>query len=59
MITICDNCLMEYSDENGPVTPAEELGQFMIDAMQPQDTPSFCPNCREELGILYLLGFEA
>ncbi|MBN1547656.1 MAG: hypothetical protein JW902_13480 [Syntrophaceae bacterium] len=55
MMKTCDHCLREYSDEDDPVTPAEELGGIVLDAME--DSPNLCPECREELGILTLLGF--
>lgn len=56
MMKICDNCLKEYFDEDDPATPMEELGGIALDAMG--DSPNLCPDCREELGILTLLGFD-
>ena len=57
MMKICDNCHREYFDEDDRATPTEELGRIVLDAIR--DPPSLCPDCREELGILNLLGFGA
>ena len=54
---ICAKCFREYFEEDGLATPMEELGRIFLGAVQDQDTGNFCPECRNELGILNLLGF--
>jgi len=52
----CERCFREYFEEDGLVTPMEELGQIFLGTIQDQDAGNFCPECRKELGILNLLG---
>ena len=57
MKKICDQCCREYYDEDDPLSPADELGRIFLETMQERDTVSLCPECREKLGIVFLLGF--
>jgi len=58
MVKICENCLGAYIDEDEPATPAYRLGQLFFDTLEDRDArQNICPKCREELGILFLLGF--
>ncbi len=55
---ICERCFREYFEEDGPATPAEKLGRIFLGAVQDQDAGNVCPECRKDLGILTLLGFD-
>jgi hypothetical protein len=58
MVKICENCFGAYIDEGEPETPAHRLGQLFFDTLEDRGArPNICPKCREELGILSLLGF--
>jgi len=56
MRKICEKCFGQYFEEDGPATPMEELGRIFLGAVKDQDAGHFCPKCRNELGILNLLG---
>ena len=57
MKKICSNCCREITEDDDIRTPVDVLGQIFIDAMEDQDAGNICPKCREDLGILNLLGF--
>jgi len=54
----CKRCLREY-DESDPAvySPAQELGELFLDDDDPDGGKQLCPDCREEIGVLNLLGF--
>jgi DNA-directed RNA polymerase subunit RPC12/RpoP len=56
MRKICERCSREYFDEDCLVTPMEELGRIFLDSIRDQDAGYICPECRQELGIMNLLG---
>ncbi len=57
MKKICSECRREFTGDDSIPTPVDVLGQIFIDAMGVQDAGNICPKCREDLGILNLLGF--
>lgn len=54
----CKRCLQEYEEEF-PVEsdPAHELGTLFLEVTNPEIENDLCPDCREDAGILTLLGF--
>ena len=60
---ICQNCFQEFEDEEvATVSSVEVLGEIFIEAVSGnnpgiQDDLKLCPICREQLGIVNLLGF--
>lgn len=57
MIKNCKRCAREYDDYEGPMTPAEELGQICLESIGDEHADQLCPDCKEEVGILNLLIF--
>lgn len=57
MKRICSKCFREFTEEDSRPIPIETLGQIYIEGVDNQDARDVCPICREELGILNLLGF--
>ena len=45
-------------DEAVAYSPASDLGDIFISEIGDASVADLCPECREELGILSLLGFE-
>ena len=55
---ICKRCLQEYGkDVPADYSPAQELGELFLDDAYPEEGKELCPDCREEMGMLNLLGF--
>jgi hypothetical protein len=56
---LCKKCFKEF-DENDKRedSPARELGDIFLKAIGDVDIEDFCPECREELGIVNLMGFR-
>jgi len=54
----CRRCLREF-DAHVPAdySPAQEIGELFLDAADPEGGNELCPDCREEMGMLNLLGF--
>jgi hypothetical protein len=55
---LCKKCFREF-DENDKMedSPARELGDIFISDIGNVDIEDICPECREELGIINLIGF--
>ncbi|MGA2783017.1 MAG: hypothetical protein ABSF13_14050 [Smithella sp.] len=52
-------CFREFDENNKREdSPARELGDIFITAIGDVDIKDICPECREELGILNLMGFR-
>lgn len=58
MKKICARCFREFTEDDDGASPVGALGQIFIGAMDGQDAGEICPACREDLGILNLLGFS-
>jgi len=56
---LCKKCFREF-DENDKMedSPARELGDIFISETGNVDIEDICPECREELGIINLMGFR-
>ena len=56
---LCKKCFKEF-DENDNIedSPARKLGDIFISDIGNVDIEDICPECREELGIINLMGFR-
>jgi hypothetical protein len=45
-------------DEAAAYSPASDLGDIFISEIGDVNVADLCPECREELGIMSLLGFQ-
>ena len=56
---LCKKCFREF-DENDKMeeSPARELGNIFISEISDIDIEDICPECREEIGIINLMGFR-
>jgi len=56
---LCKKCFREF-DENDKMedSPVRELGDIFISGMSNVDIKDICPECKEELGIINLMGFQ-
>ena len=59
MKKICKRCFREFEEEeNMDINPAEKFANLMLrDMGVEEDIRDLCPQCREELGIMNILGF--
>jgi len=56
---ICKKCFREFDEEDVVnISPAAELADIFLQDIGVDDVNDLCPDCREELGIVTLLGFE-
>ena len=56
---LCKRCFREFGvDEDSDYSPAKELGDIFISDMGENDVEGICPECREELGMMNLMGFK-
>jgi len=56
-IKICKRCFKEFEEEDLDISPATELANIMFRDIGIEDINDLCPDCREELGVMNLLGF--
>ena len=55
---ICSLCQREYEDDLFPGTsPAEEIGSLFLKSCTKDKEESLCLECKENAGIITLLGF--
>ncbi|MEI6609656.1 MAG: hypothetical protein WCO53_07910 [Deltaproteobacteria bacterium] len=55
---ICRRCQRDYEHDFSEVTsPAQELGDLFLENSTAVEEDGLCPECKEEKGILFLLGF--
>jgi len=54
----CRKCGEKYDEDEGPASPVEVLGELFLESAG-ESPQNLCPRCREELGMLALLGFDA
>jgi hypothetical protein len=58
MLKTCKRCLREFEEDLGTdISPANELADVMLQDLGIDDINNLCPQCREELGVMNLLGF--
>ena len=53
----CRKCGEKYDEEEGAVSPVEALGALFLESAG-EKPRNLCPACREEIGVVGLLGFE-
>jgi len=57
---ICKRCFREFDEEeflHADISPATELADITLQDIGVEDINELCPDCREELGVMDLLGF--
>ncbi len=53
----CKRCGVQFKkNEDLDDSPMRELGDIFVESVGDIDSQSLCPDCREELGIVSLLG---
>jgi hypothetical protein len=59
MLKTCKRCFREFDEEDmyADISPASELVDIMLQDCGIDDINDLCPQCREELGVMDLLGF--
>jgi hypothetical protein len=56
---LCKRCFKEFDeDENIYSIPARELRDIFISDIGDMNIEDICPDCREELGVMSLMGFR-
>lgn len=53
----CRKCGERFDEEEGAMSPAEALGEIFLESAG-ESPRGLCPDCREEIGVLVLLGFD-
>jgi len=56
----CKRCFREFEESEADVvdaSPATELADIFLRDIGVEDINDLCPQCREELGVMDLLGF--
>jgi len=54
---ICKNCSREFNEkEDDSHNPMVELGKIFLEHTGKVDVNDYCPECREELGMLNVVG---
>ena len=55
----CTRCFREF-DDNASLnnSPAIDLGDIFISDIADVNVKDICPECREELGVMNLMGFK-
>jgi hypothetical protein len=53
----CKRCFQEFAeDENLFQSPARDLADIFLETTGAENSHDLCPQCREELGMLNLIG---
>lgn len=56
---LCKRCFRKFDEgENIDSSPATKLGEIFISDIGDVDIEDICPECREELGVMNLMGFS-
>ncbi len=55
---ICLRCSKEFPEDDPHDNPKKELGKLYFDAIGTINANDLCPECREDLGIVNLLGSD-
>lgn len=55
---ICERCGKRYDEQDTFATPMEELGQIFLRSVKGDEIDGLCQDCKKELGILNVMGFE-
>ncbi len=55
----CKNCYREFNErEDDALNPIDELGKIFLEATGEMNVMDYCSECREELGLVNIAGFE-
>jgi hypothetical protein len=58
-LKLCKRCFKEFDeDENIDFSPARSLGDIFVSGASNIDVRDLCPECREDLGVMNLMGFR-
>lgn len=56
---LCKRCFREFDeDESVDFSPARDLGDILVSGVSNIHVRDLCPQCREELGVMNLMGFR-
>jgi len=56
---VCNKCFREFDeDEKLDYSPARDLEDIFISEISDDDVEFICPECREEFGVINLMGFK-
>ena len=59
IMKICKNCYREFNErEDDALSPINELVKIFLESMRETCITDYCPECREELGLVNIAGFE-
>jgi len=53
----CSSCGRPIDDDPVPTNPADILGDLFHKSVSPIDDSELCPACKEESGMLSIMGF--
>jgi hypothetical protein len=54
---VCVKCGREFKDDHSYSNPFIEIGKIYLESAGTVSIDDICPECREDLGIMSLLGF--
>ena len=54
---VCMRCGREFEDDHFFSNPFMEIGEIYLESNGTTSIDDICPECREDLGIMSLLGF--
>lgn len=54
---VCARCGREFDDDHFCPNPFMEIGDIYLESTGTVRIDDICPECREDLGIMSLLGF--
>jgi hypothetical protein len=58
-LKLCKRCFREFDEGEGvEYSPARQIGDIFISAVGEDDVEDLCPECREGLGIMNIIGFR-
>lgn len=52
----CKRCFREFEEDGIDISPPEELADIVLLDTGTEDINDLCPQCREELGLMSLMG---
>lgn len=56
---LCKRCFKKFDEnDNIGINPPKELGNLFLKSIGINDTDDLCPECKERLGIINILGFN-
>lgn len=55
---ICKNCFREFDEQEDFRNPIVELGEIFLGHEVEINPADYCPECRTELGLLNIAGFD-